>query len=95
MEWLGQVLNNQKINGVNYDNPDEKNAIRLLRECNIIDRIEGDVFTLHPALKARFSDAGKILSIHEKLAIIKEDFQKTPFVTSTAKSEFLNIINQI
>lgn len=95
MEWLGQVLNNQKISGVNYDNPEEKDAIRLLRECNIVDRLEGDVFALHPTLKERFSQAGKILSIHEKLALIKEDFQKSPFAASPGKSEFLNIINQI
>ncbi len=95
MEWLGAVLNNQKISGVNYDDPEQKEAIRLLRECNIIDRIEGDVFALHPELKSRFAEAEKILSIHEKLAIIKETFQKSPFATSPAKSELLKIINQI
>lgn len=95
LEWLGQILNNQKISGVDYDNAEQKDAIRLLRECNIIDRLEGDVFALHPHYKERFANAGKILSIHEKLAIIKEEFEKSPFATSPAKGEFLKIINQI
>lgn len=95
LEWLGQVLNNQKISGIDYNDTEQKDAIRLLRECNVIDRLEGDVFALHPQFKERFSQTGKILSIHDKLDIIKEEFEKTPFATSSAKSELLKIINQI
>jgi hypothetical protein len=95
LEWLGQVLNNQKISGVDYNNPEQKEAIRLLRECNVIDRLEGDVFALHPHFKERFARADKILSIHEKLAVIKEEFKKSPFAASPAQSELLKIINQV
>lgn len=95
MEWLGRILNNQKISGVDYDDAEQKEAIRLLRECNIIDRFEGDVFALHPKLKERFAEAEKILSIHEKLAIIKEELGAIPFSDSPAKSRLLGMINTI
>lgn len=95
MEWLGLLLNNQKINYVDYDNPEQKDAIRLLRECDIADRAEGNVFVIHPRYKKLFAESGKILSIHEKLALIKDDLSKTPFTTSPAKAELLSIIGKI
>lgn len=95
LEWLGGILNNQKISGVDYSNVQQKDAIRLLRACDIIERMDGDVFTLHPKYKERFSKADKILSIHEKLAIIKADLQATPFAVSPEKSELLKLIAAI
>lgn len=95
MEWLGLLLNNQKITYVDYDNGEQKEAIRLLRECDIADRAEGNVFVLHPRLKEKFDGSGKILSMHEKLALIKEELGGSPFATSPAKAELLAVINKI
>jgi len=95
LEWLGNILNNQTIGRVDYDDPDQKEAIVLLRECNIIDRSEGGIFVLHPHLKERFAREGKILSIHEKLSIVKSELGPSRFSASPAASRLLQIITPL
>ena len=93
MEWLGLLLNNQRILRVDFDDPEQKDAFRLLLETDMIEREESGSFRLHPKWKAVFDEADRILSIHEKLAHIKTELGASPFATSPAKAELLKLIS--
>ena len=93
MEWLGLLLNNQRILRVDFDDPDQKDAFRLLLETDMIEREESGSFRLHSKWKAVFDEVDKILSIHEKLARIKAELGASPFSTSPAKAELLKLIS--
>ena len=93
MEWLGQLLGNQRILRIDFDDPHQKEAFRLLLETDIIEREESGAFRLHPKWKNRFDEADKILSIHEKLDLIKADLGASPFSVSPAKAELLKLIS--
>ncbi len=93
MEWLGLLLGNQRILRIDFDDPHQKEAFRLLLETDMIEREESGTFRLHTKWKSLFDQADKILSIHEKLARIKAELGASPFSTSPAKAELLKLIS--